>query len=559
MKNKMTMIALGLFVAVGAGAQTIYDATDMASKDLNGTARFVGMGGAMGALGGDISTIGTNPAGIGIYRSNDAMMSFGYSSMGTKSKYEGESFNADKNRWSFDNAGFVIATKIGNETPLRYVNIGFNYHKAKSFNRSMDLAGDLNGMSQLFFIESFSKGINPTPQSWNNTNPFNDGNIGWLSALAYKGHLIDPQVTTNNTGYPYMDKDNNQLKDKDGNPLYLEDSYISMLGDNDYPYLREFRSRETGGIDQYDFNIAFNFNDRIYLGLTVGAYDVDYNKYTLYDEDFRNANGSPTGSGYFLESFNKVTGSGFDVKLGAIFRPFEYSPLRVGLAVHTPIFYNLTWGTSARLVSDLYSEQEQKKVSFTVDSYDYLNNYDMKQEYKLNTPWTYNLSLAYTIGSQLALGAEYEYKDYSSMRYYDSDGNKKDYETREAKLCLKGVSTIRAGLEYKVVPEFALRLGYNYSSSAYKNDAVKYLPVNSIQTDTDFANLKSLSNYTLGIGYRGSLFYADLAYKYSVQKADFYPFFFPVQDGNVTNLVSPTTTKVTDSRSQVLLTLGMRF
>mgnify|MGYP002233871926 CR=1 FL=1 len=63
-------------------------------NDLNGTARFVGMGGAMGALGGDISTIGTNPAGIGIYRSNDAMMSFSFSSYGTESNYMGSKINS---------------------------------------------------------------------------------------------------------------------------------------------------------------------------------------------------------------------------------------------------------------------------------------------------------------------------------------------------------------------------------------------------------------------------------------------------------------------------------
>ena len=69
MKKIMTLTALAMFVSMGAGAQTVYDATNIASKDLSGTARFVGMGGAMGALGGDISTIGTNPAGIGIYSS----------------------------------------------------------------------------------------------------------------------------------------------------------------------------------------------------------------------------------------------------------------------------------------------------------------------------------------------------------------------------------------------------------------------------------------------------------------------------------------------------------
>ena len=75
MKKKIGMIALTMLVTVSVGAQSAYDATNIASSDLNGTARFVGMGGAMGALGGDISTIGTNPAGIGLYRSNDAMFS----------------------------------------------------------------------------------------------------------------------------------------------------------------------------------------------------------------------------------------------------------------------------------------------------------------------------------------------------------------------------------------------------------------------------------------------------------------------------------------------------
>lgn len=99
------------------------------------------MGGAMGALGGDISTIGTNPAGIGIYRSNDAMFTFGYSMTGTESNYVGNKFETNKNRWSFDNAGFVIASKIGNHTPLRYVNFGFNYHKSKSFYKNMTMQG----------------------------------------------------------------------------------------------------------------------------------------------------------------------------------------------------------------------------------------------------------------------------------------------------------------------------------------------------------------------------------------------------------------------------------
>lgn len=78
MRKKIVMMAFATLATASVGAQSAYDATNIASHNLNGTARFVGMGGAMGALGGDISTIGTNPAGIGLYRSSDAMFSLSF-------------------------------------------------------------------------------------------------------------------------------------------------------------------------------------------------------------------------------------------------------------------------------------------------------------------------------------------------------------------------------------------------------------------------------------------------------------------------------------------------
>ena len=141
MKKKINIAALALIMVASASAQTIYDGAKFTQKDLNGTARFVGMGGAMGALGGDISTMGTNPAGIGIYRSNDIMGTFGFSSFGSESKYEGSKFNVDKTRGSFDNIGFVFSSKIGNQTALRYVNFGFSYTRSKSFDKYMTMEG----------------------------------------------------------------------------------------------------------------------------------------------------------------------------------------------------------------------------------------------------------------------------------------------------------------------------------------------------------------------------------------------------------------------------------
>ena len=494
MNIRILTLACALLTGAGAAAQTVYDATTIARKELNGTARFVGMGGAMGALGGDISVIGTNPAGIGIYRSNDVMTTFGYSLASTETDNAGTILSADKGRWNFDNIGAVISTKIGNVTPLRYVNFGFNYHKAKSFYRTRRAAGDLGGYTQLDVIAAQADGL--TPSHWGNGNIFDNSDIGWLSALGWEGYIISPTLTDQVTDYRAQDKNGNPLfLDPDGSlttspigadgrpnvPAYENyDFYGNIAGE--HPYLREFRSHERGGVDEYNLNVSFNVNDRVYLGLTVGIYDVDYAKYTLYNEDSEGQG----GGGYQLESYNNLSGSGFDLKLGVILRPFEYSPLRIGLAVHTPVFYKLTYSTSAILTSD-YTDH-------VIDTaMDFLND--------------------------------------------------------EAGYCLKGTHTLRLGAELKPISSFALRVGYNYATSAYKGDAYKALALNSLTTDTDFANLKSAHTVTLGVGYHTGSFYADLAYKYDACKADFYPF---MAEG-----IQPM--KAKDTRSKVLLTLGYRF
>ena len=133
MKNRVLLILSLASCVLGVNAQTQYEAARFSENELNGTARFVGMGGAMGALGADISVIGTNPAGIGLYRSHDVSTSFGFNATKTASEFGGTQMKDKNLRASFDQIGFVYSNKIGNRTTLRYVNFGFNYHKSKNF------------------------------------------------------------------------------------------------------------------------------------------------------------------------------------------------------------------------------------------------------------------------------------------------------------------------------------------------------------------------------------------------------------------------------------------
>lgn len=520
MKNKLMLAMWGLLLsAAPSAAQTVYDAAKFIDKDLNGTARFVSMGGAMSALGGDITTMNTNPAGMGIFRSSDFQASFGLSAYNSKSKTLDGTYKTDDVRADFNQIGFVYSSKIGNATALRYVNFGFNYRRAKSFFRKQAFSGPLGDFTQTQQMAQQADGIRY--DAWDNA--FTNDEIGWLSAIGYYGAVIDPAGEN--------------------------EEYIGMYDQG----LGKLNVEERGHLDEYSFNVSFNVNDRVYLGLTLGAYDLNYKKYTSYFEDYPGT----ALEGYDLSSWNRIVGTGVDFKLGAIFRPFEDSPFRFGLAMHTPTFYSLEYKTSAILNSSVLDPSDGKVYDYSVRTSDQISSRgEMVRPFHFQSPWLFNVSLATTVGTQFAIDAEYEYQDYSYMKFKDVDGHDAvfDFENSTRKMA-KVVHGVKVGMEFKPVPEFGIRAGYNYRTAIFQDNAYKDLPYYSIQTDTDYANTQDRHTVTFGIGYRGSMFYADLAYKFDTYNSNLYP--FVVQEGHT--IYPSTVTKVTNTRNQAMLTLGVRF
>lgn len=542
-----------------AMAQTQYDAARFIDTDLNGTARFVGMGGAMSALGGDISTMGSNPAGVGLYRSNDFAGTISLNNTQVKSDFEGIKGNADRSRMSFDQLGVVFSNKIGNETSVRYVNVGINYHKQRNFSRRTAMYGNLMGMSLTDQIANMTNhdpigNYNPLPLD-DYDKIYNDlgGNyygeawsdVSWLSVLGIQGYLIGPIYS------PMVDDKGNQIIDKEtGAPLY-QYRYGGLRG-----YETEYRSRETGGVNSVDINFSTNVNDRIYLGFTLGFHDVNYKRssaYTEYGELVEeNEQGEYiyTPTDFTLSNDFITEGTGVDAKLGVIFRPFEESAFRMGLALHTPTLYKLTDHHWASLSSSLDSYYGETDVAYS--------------SYELLTPWKINLSMGHTIGTFLALGAEYEYTDYSSAELRFDDGFEMEEENDMIDENLRGVHTFRVGAEVKLVPEFSLRAGYNYSSASFEKGAYKCLYPNTTRTDAEYENMMSRNTYTLGMGFRSSQFYVDAAFQYTCQKSEFYPFdsMFSYEDAMVdypsADGLLPAT-KMNNERMQLLMTVGYRF
>ncbi|NDV59390.1 OmpP1/FadL family transporter [Bacteroides sp. 519] len=533
---KKIMPLAGLILACSTlNAQSLYDAERFMGGDLNGTARYVGMGGAMGALGGDITTIGTNPAGVGIYRSNDLNVSFGFSNVGNKATMAGTSTETDKFFGSFDNAGFVLALRQGDYTPVRFVNFGFNYNKQKSFDKNFLLNGGYSGnISQTKQFADLSEGIVYFEGS---PNPYFNDQLGWLSVMAWDTYLMDVDeitTTTKKNSFPYKDEDGNQIYDESGNALYIDNVFFQGVGTN--PNAR-YLSEERGGMHNYDFNMALNFNDRFYLGATVGVVNVDYSRTSIYSE-------SSNYVDYSLENWFTTKGTGFNFKLGMIGRLTDN--LRIGAAVHIPTFFKLTDYHGARMISDFGSGEVYEQ-----DTYN--QAYECVTDYKLVTPWKYNLSLGYTVGTKLALGAEYEYSDHSTAKLKYDDGEKMTTENDRIKAGLRGVNTIKLGAEYRIVPEFSVRAGYNYITASTNGNEKSYknLPTNTTRTDTEYFSGKAINNFTFGFGYKGDFFYADMAYQYNHSKDEFYPF--------TVELEKQPFAKVTNNRHQLLFTLGMRF
>lgn len=531
----LTMSVSALF------AQTQYDAARIVGTELNGTARFVGMGGAMGALGADISVIGTNPAGIALFRSHNVSTSFGFNKNMTSSTFNGTKVSDSRTKASYDQIGFVYSNKIGNKTNLRYLNFGFNYHKAANFNRQFSSKGALNGSSL----------------SWQMTDMMNGAGYGSQESYDEVLDAENPYTSEYFYGTPFLGLMGARTGLVDD---FTDNEGFTMLGWDGN--MGEYYSREEGGINQYDFNMSFNVKDRYYFGVTLGVYDVNYNRYSSYSESLL-YNGEDNGN-FILNNWFSTQGTGYDLKFGFIARPFEYSPFRVGLAVHTPVWYMLT---------DRYTSVLETGITYFGEPYtenlsDYLNP-DYVWDYRMRTPWKFNVNMGTTFSGVLAVGAEYEYSDYSYINYKDYDGYDLSSSNAATDKYLKGVHTLKLGMEAMLTPSFSFRAGYNYVTSAFKEGSARYIPnletmmdkyiwFDETRTDPEYHNIKARNTITLGLGYSGRVVYADVAYKYDFYKSDFFMFDDYINDG--INVIDRNNSALVDhNRHQVLFTVGCRF
>lgn len=503
-----------LVVAIVATTGTTYaqyagDAIRFSNGNYGSSARFKGMGNAQIGVGGDMSSLGGNPAGLGLFTRSEFSFTPEFNASSAKADYLGERTSASDNKLNLNQAGVVWYNPTykvqGQDTKKGVLSTVFGI----GFNRNSD------------FTQTYS----------------------------YKGN----NTTTTMRDY-FAELANDFMLDQNGSlePKSLENmaSQNFLINFNSPGYAGRFtaepfldgnvqtQNRTTSGTtSELNFSGALNISNQLYIGASIGMVNVRYisdGEYietgTLnFYEDTANPPGFVGEENYtfsYLQN-QETKGSGVNGKLGLIFRPV--GNFRIGATFQTP-----TW----MYVEDYFSENLLVNIP-GVPGANNIGPLNYNYTYRLKTPLKGSLGASYVIGGQGIISADVDFIDYSSTRLSQDGGGTPDQYVTGSNADIKRLYTsavnYRVGGEYKI-SNLSLRAGYGLNGSPLKDDTNKIF-------DTQF--------YSAGLGYRINEYYFDLAYQ-RVQSED-------RLSSYVLNDGSQPVASVKNANNNVFLTFGIRF
>ncbi len=541
MMKKQVLMALISLAPMAAMAQSAIDVYNMSATQLRGTARFMSMGGAFTALGGDLSTLGQNPAGLGIYRSSEIGATLDIDIQSSKTNSGGYSLKDDQTKVSCNNFGYVGTANLGSDI-MPYFSWGVSYGRVASFDR-VYRGGSTLGGSLSNYIANFTNGVDQRDLGKSdNYDPYYDGYADWLSILAYNAYMINPSQS--NSEYRGLWRDGVSS----GNTL--------------------FSTRESGYVDEYNIDFGGNIMNTIYWGLGFGITDLNYRQETYYDEVINDASiesgdGHGTIQGkaeYALSNWKHTTGNGFNFKVGLIFKPIN--EFRLGFAVHTPTYYDMQTAYNG-MVDYEYTNPRGEIQYSSYDGGDPISQTPYYYfDWEMRSPWRLMVGAAGVIGSTAIVSLDYERQAYNDMSAKDGGGYALDYVNNDIKDTFKATNIIRLGAEVRPTPNFSVRCGFNYATTNVNEKAYDgQQPVYTAGTNPAYTLTDQTYCVTAGLGYRYHGFYADLAYVYR-NKESKWNGFSSVMVNSYTEDYEYTgapTAKLTDVSNHLVLSVGYKF
>jgi len=544
-KKMMKKIVLLCIVFLLSGNISLFaqgneiDAYTLSTTDLGGTARSMAMGGAFGALGGDLSVIGNNPAGLGIYRSSEISGTLDFSTVKTSTNWMGTTIERDKMRFSPNNFAFSVYFPTSSDG-VRNWSFGFSYNRLKNFKRTYAMSAK----GQTYSMADFT--------AWHASNAFGYGNGMTIDELTYTDRY-DPYNNSNLSGkwLPILGFESGMYDHFAGR----QNEYQSAFGWDrngqwliDSPTQSSLIVNENGYMDEYNIGLGFNISNVLYLGTSISVTDIDYRYSSFYDDEFYNINDKDDY--LYMENRLNTKGTAMSVNLGAI---LNLQVLRLGLAYNSPRFYDMTDYFSAFAGTEIHGYEIPKMDTETPD--------DSYSEYRFRTPHKWIFSSAIVLGQFAIFSADYEMMNYKMMRFADRNDNAEFPTNDFIKEDYTYSHTLKLGTEVKVTPRFALRAGYMMQSSPMrevlvKND-VEVLPAGTIPHFSTTS--KPTHYYTTGLGYRFTPnFYMDLALIYRTNNAFAYAFSNTYSDRATVDIYTDPA-KLKNKTTRFALTLGYKF
>lgn len=525
--NKKVYIIAVLLLAQQAFSQTPEDALRMTWTTPAGTARHQAIGGAMGSLGGEITSTFVNPAGLGFYKNSEFVISPGFKFLKTKGAFRGSdpmSLN-NANAFNLGTSGFVFGwtdkySKWKSKAVSIAVNQMANFKQDIYYNGTNDYSSfSENAANEFFDFYLQQKNVNPsiTNDAIVN-NALNSPDVTLLTKMSLYTYLVD-------------------VANQNGQDNVFSRAELAGLVN------QENKIATRGGITEIALGFAANMDDKLYLGATLGLPIINYKRTSTFTEtDARGTGNNEFSYSKYTEDY-KVSGFGVNAKLGLIFKPAER--LRLGVAVHTPTMYGLKDKYTSSMTTDIDTATGAVKV-FTANSSDLLNGEALAFDYNYSSPFRFIVSGSYvfreiedTRKQRGFLTADVEYTNYkwSSFSAAEEEDDDSYYKgvNNDIDDAYRGAWNFRVGGELKF-HTIMTRLGFAYYGSPYADKELK-------------AHRMLLSG---GLGYRNKGIFVDLTYVHQLTKDVHFPYRLSAPRLN-------TFATLKETGGNVMLTVGFKI
>ena len=436
MRLLASFLCLILLTSGTVVAQSGYfeDAYRFSKSNPAGSARIIGVGGTQWSLGGDVSNLAGNPAGLGFFRNSEASISLGYDLWSTDATYLGQNKSFSTSDFSLPNLSFVSAKNKGllENGAFKGGAWGFSVQRIANFSNEFGYYSDKLGESSI--IDFYLKDASGVPES-------QIENRG-LTGLAYQTYQINP-IAVDAAGKPIT------------NPRSY-DSFVLGLPFQDENVIQE------GSASQINFGYGANFNHKLFVGGSLGIRSLEFSSIKKYNEEFAN---EPLINSSLLENLY-INGTGVNLNLGLIYKPIDY--VNLGFVLQTPTWFSLNEEYEASMSAtfdDYYFPQEDVTLGEENAVSDvFLSNYGLRTPFKIGGGATI------FVGKHGFISADVDWVDYSIARINSTDFNEEPDNQVIQELYTSTVN-FRLGGEAKI-ERWRIRAGYGYVGDPYLNSSL---------------------------------------------------------------------------------------